>query len=258
MSLSVLSYNVAMFSTFWHTVFYDPIYNGLVFLIDIIPSADVGIAIVVLTILVKLVLFPLSVKAVKTQIVMKQIEPELKELKEKHANDKQQQAKKMMTLYKENDINPFSGILLIFIQLPVIFALYWIFFRGGLPEINTELLYAFIKAPLEVNMIFLGIVDMAGKSFLFAALAGITQYIQIRLTLPPAKERTENATLKEDLARSFQLQMRYVMPIMIFAFAYFISAAIALYWFTSNLFTVGQEIFIRKRVREKAANKVSV
>ena len=238
-----------MFKTIWHTFIYDPIYNGLIYIIDLLPSADVGIAIIIITIIVKFVIFPLSIKAVRTQIIMKRLEPELNELKKKYEKDKQQQAQKMMLLYKENDINPFSGILLIFIQLPIIFALYWIFFRGGLPGINEDLLYSFVNAPREVNMMFVGIVDMAGRSFIFAALAGITQFVQIKLSLPPPKERTNDASLKDDLARSFQLQMRYVMPIMIFAFAYFISAAIALYWFTSNLFTIGQEIFIRKRVR---------
>jgi YidC/Oxa1 family membrane protein insertase len=240
-----------MFSKFWHTFFYDPIYNGLVFILDILPSADVGIAIILITVVVKLVLFPISVKAVRTQIVMKQIEPELNAIKKKYEKNKQEQAQKMMQLYKDKEINPFSGILLLFIQLPVIFALYWIFFKGGLPEVNVDILYSFVGIPAltSESMMFLGIVDMAGKSLFFAVGAGLTQYYQLKLSMPPMQDRKKDASMKEDFARSFQLQMRYMMPVLITLFAYFISAAIALYWLTSNLFTIGQEMVIRKKVR---------
>ena len=100
-------------------------------------------------------------------------------------------------------------------------------------------------------MMFIGLVDMAGKSLLLALGAGIAQYYQISLTLPKIEERKDNASLKEDLARNFQLQMKYMMPVIVFVAAYFISAAVALYWFTSNLFGIGQELVIRKQVKEK-------
>ena len=184
-------------------------------------------------------------------MIMKRIQPELNKLKEKYKDDRQKQAEKMMEIYRENDINPLSGLGLILIQLPLIFALYWIFFKGGLPEINTLILYPFIPVPDLVNMEFIGLVDMAGRSMILAAAAGITQYYQISLTLPKIAEKKDNATLKEDLARSFQLQMKYVMPAFVFMVAYFISAAVALYWLTSNIFAIGQEFVIRKQVKEK-------
>ena len=245
-----------MLSNIFNTFFYNPLYNGLVFLISAVPFADVGIAIILLTVLVKLILFPLSRKAVRTQLVMKKLEPELSVLKEKYKNDKQQQARKVMDLYKEKGVNPFSGILLMFIQIPIIFALYWVFFRGGLPEVNESLLYTFVSVPSTVNMIFLGLINMSGKSVVLAALAGITQYYQIKLTLPPLKNRKDSKdspTLKEDLARSFQLQMRYMLPVFVLVFSYIISAAVALYWLTSNIFAIGQEIVVRKRLSKKDA-----
>jgi len=235
---------------FFNTFFYNPLYNGLIFLIDVVPFADVGLAIIALTVVVKLILFPLSKKAVRTQIIMRAVEPELKKLKEKY-KDKQEQARKVMQFYKEKGINPFSGVLLIFIQIPIILALYWVFFRGGLPEINTDILYSFIQEPKLINMDFLGQINMSGRSLLLAAMAGISQYFQIKYSLPPMKDRTENASLKDDLARSFQLQMRYFLPFFIFIFSYFISAAVALYWVTSNMFAIGQEIIIRRKIKEK-------
>jgi YidC/Oxa1 family membrane protein insertase len=244
-----------MISTIWNTVFFNPIYNGLIFLLDVVPFIDVGIAVILVTVIVKLILFPFSLKMVKTQLAVKALEPEITKLKETHKDDKQEQAKQTMALYKERGVNPFSGFLLILVQIPVIFGLYWVFLRGGLPEINMDILYSFVSAPESINMNFLGLIDVAKKSALLAVFAGTTQYFQIKYSLPPMKARQEGkASLKEDLARSFHIQMRYVMPIIVFAIAYAISAAVALYWTTSNLFAIGQEIYVRKKIKNKQEN----
>ena len=240
-----------MISGLFHTLFYDPIYNGLIFLIDIVPLADVGVAIILITVLVKLILFPISQKAVRTQFIMRELQPQLEKIKEKYAKDKQAQARKTMDLYKEKGINPFSGILLIFIQIPIIFALYWVFFRGGLPEIDLSIRYSFVNEPSQINVDFLGLIPMDGRSVVLAFLAGLSQYFQIKLSLPDLKKRDDNASLKDDFARSFQLQMRYMLPLFIFGFSYFVSAAVALYWFTSNIFAIGQEIFLRGRLAKE-------
>ena len=238
-----------MISEIFNTVFFNPIYNGLIYLLDVVPFMDVGIAVILVTIVVKLILFPFSLKMVKTQLAVKQLEPEIKKLKETHKNDKQEQARQTMALYKEKGVNPFAGFLLILIQIPVIFALYWVFARGGLPEINTDILYSFVPTPNSVNMNFLGLIDVSAKSVILALLAGVTQFFQIKYSLPPMKERAGKSSFKEDLARSFHIQMRYVMPIIVFSVAYAISAAVALYWTTSNLFAIGQEIYVRKKIK---------
>ena len=106
-------------------------------------------------------------------------------------------------------------------------------------------------------MNFLGFIDVSKKSIMFAVLAGATQFFQIKYSLPPMKERTGKASLKEDLARSFHIQMRYVMPIIVFSIAYAISAAVAIYWTTSNLFAIGQEIYVRKKIKNKYEEKLT-
>lgn len=241
-----------MIVDFFSTFIYDPLYNGLVFFISIVPGGDVGLAVILLTIFVKFILFPLSLKAVRTQMVMREIEEPLKELQEKYKEDKQKQAQEIMALYREKGINPFSSILLLFIQIPIIFGLYWVFFKGGLPEIDTELLYSFVQAPSLINMMFLGIIDMGGRDVILALLAGITQYIQAKYSLPEIKPRDEKtASFKDDLARSFQVQIRYVLPVIVFVISYTISAAIALYWTTSNIFSILQEWYVRKNIRKE-------
>lgn len=242
-----------MFSFIWHTIFFDPVYNGLVFFIDVIPGGDVGLAIIATVILVKVALLPLSIKAVKTQKIMKELEPKLKELKEKFKDKREEQAKAMMALYKDAGMNPFASILLLFIQIPFIIALYLAVYRGGgvaLPGINADILFSFIPNPSVVSMQFLGQFDITQKSLILALLAGITQFFSTKLSMAamPLKEKDPDAlpNLKDDFARNMQFQMKYVMPIFIIFIAYSFSATIALYFVVSNLVQIAQELYVRK------------
>lgn len=238
-------------SFIWHTFFFDPVYNALVFFIDVIPLGDVGLAIIATVIVVKLVLLPLSVKAAKTQKILREIEPKLKALKEQYKDNREEQAKAMMAIYNEAGMNPFASILLFFIQIPIVIALYLAVSKGGgvpLPAINVDLLYSFIPNPSSINMNFLGLIDITGKSLILAALAGVAQFFQVKLAMPALPPRDPNAepNLKDDFMRNMQLQMRYVMPVLVFFAAYFISAAIALYFFVSNLVGIAQEIYVKR------------
>jgi len=240
-----------MFTYIWHTLFFDPVYNGLVFFIDVIPGADVGLAIIATVVVVKTILLPLSIKAAKTQRVMREIEPKLKEIRETLKDKRQEQGEAMLKLYREAGISPFASILLIFLQIPIVIALYLSVNTGGgiaLPAINTEILYSFVRIPEFVNMNFLGMLDITGKSLVLAFLAGVTQFFQVKLAMPALPPRDPDAApnFKEDFGRNMQLQMRYVMPVIIFFVAYYISAAIALYFFVSNLVAILQEVYIKK------------
>jgi YidC/Oxa1 family membrane protein insertase len=240
------------------TFVYNPLYNGLIYLADLLPFFDAGLLIILFTILVKLVLYPLSKKAVRTQAVMKLIEPELRAIREKHKDNKQAQALETMKLYKEKGLNPFSSIFLILIQLPIIFALYKIFYSTGfsVSDINADILYSFVKVPEAINTFFLGFIDVTQKSVILAIAAAVSQYFQIKLSVPPAPPKKEGvaSNFQEDFARSMHVQMKYVFPIFILFISYYATAALALYWTTSNLFMIGQELYIRKQLaRERSA-----
>jgi len=238
-------------SNIWHTFFFDPVYNTLVFFIDIFPLGDVGLAIIATVLVVKTVLLPISIKAVKTQKIMREIEPKLKKIKDKHKEDKQAQAQAMMAVYKEAGMNPFASILLIFLQIPIVIALYFAVSSGGgvaLPDINIDLLYSFVAEPISVTMNFLGLVDISERSLLLALAAGVTQYIHVNLSMPklPPKEAGAAPDFKADFMRNMHVQMRYVMPVLITVVAYSISAAIALYFFVSNLTMIAQEFYVKR------------
>ncbi len=240
----------------WNTVFYEPIYNALVFTINNITFGDVGFAIIFITIIVKFILFPLTKKSIKSQILMKRIEPEMKSIKKDFPN-KEEQAKKTFELYKKYGVNPFSGCLVVLLQLPVIFALYYVFYKGL--DLSSGPLYSFIQTPVDVHNNFLGLVDIHSKSIVLAVLAGISQFIQGYLASPikPKTElvkdnkKDEPKTFQEQMADSMQLNIKYFLPIFIAFIAYQISAAVAIYWITSNIFTIAQEWYIRRQLTEK-------
>ena len=198
-----------MISTFFNAVFYQPLYNGLIYLMDTLPFFDAGVIIILFTVLVKLLLFPLSVKATRAQIEMKEIEVDLKKIKEQYP-DKQVQTQKTIELYKEKNINPFAGFIVLLIQLPIIIALYRIFLKSGLPTINTALLYSFVSSPLLIQMNFLGLIDIAGKSVLLAVVAGISTYFQIKYATPvqPVGDAGSKPTMQEDVMKMMQVQMQ--------------------------------------------------
>lgn len=239
-------------SWIYHTLIYTPLYNLLVILFKIAPWADAGIIVIVLTLIVRFILFPLSKKAIVTQVAMQEVGPRIKEIQEKHKDDKETQAKLTLALYKEKGVNPLSGILLLFIQLPIIWALYRIFLYSGIPAINGSLLYSFVHAPSHVSTMFLGLLDITQKSVTLALLAALSSYFQMKIAMSNQKV-PDGKGFGNDLARSMQTQMKYIFPVIVFFISYKISGVVALYWCTTNLFTIAQEIFVRRKLLAKAA-----
>lgn len=239
-----------MISGIFHAVVYDPLYNGLVFLVGIIPTHDMGLAVIALTIVVRIIIYPLSQRAIHTQMAMKKIAPEVEELKKKHKDNREEQGRAIFALYRERDVHPFASFGLLLIQFPVLIALYWVFYAGGFPEVDLTLLYSFVHVPAAVNMEFLGFIDMGERSIILAVLAGVTQLIYSRLSMGPRGSQTvTEATLSNDMAKSFDFQARYVLPVMIGVIGYTITAAAPLYWVTSNLFMIGQEFLAGRRFK---------
>jgi YidC/Oxa1 family membrane protein insertase len=229
----------------FHTYFYTPIYNLLVFLATYIPGGDIGVAIILVTIIVKIILLPLTLGMARTQKAMKKVEPHLKRIKEEHKDDKEKQAREMMALYKEHNIKPFASFILVFIQLPVILALYWVFKNQSLPNIDPSLLYPFLHiTQAYTTTLFLGVVDITQKNIYLAVFAGLLQVVQSIYTVP-LPEKQEGASSADDFNRAMALQMRFILPAVIALVAY-TSGGIALYFITSTVVAIIQEYFIRK------------
>lgn len=237
--------------TFWNNFFYEPLYNALVYIVDLLPGNSLFFAVVILTIIVRFIIAPLSYRTIKTQLKTKKIQPLLSEIK-KNTPDKQEQAKKTMALYKEHGVNPFSGFLLVLVQFPIIIALYLVFRDGGV-EINPDILYSFVQIPEQISFTTLGF-DLAQKSYVLAFLTGFTQFIYLSIASTMKKNTNTNQTDQEKMMAMVGQSMKYMMPVMITVFAYAIGGAVALYWVTSNVFMIIQEIFIQKKLKRKSEN----
>lgn len=232
----------------YNTIIFRPFYNAFVFLIHLFPFFDAGVIVIIFTIIIKIIILPLSIKASKAQIEMKSTEKDLQLIKEKYKDDKAEQSKKTMEYYKERGINPFASIFILIIQFPVLVGLYQVFIKSGLPKIKSSLLYSFFSSLTAVvpNMMFLGLIDISSKSMVLAIIAGITTYFQISHAAASQSQQTGAGT-QGDIAKAMAVQMKYFFPILMTFIAYTISSAVAIYFITSNLFAIGQEIYIKKK-----------
>ncbi|OGI65048.1 hypothetical protein A2647_01350 [Candidatus Nomurabacteria bacterium RIFCSPHIGHO2_01_FULL_40_24b] len=235
-----------MLTNIWDTLLYEPLLNALAFLISIVPGGDVGIAVILLTLLVKIVLFPLSKRSIQSQAKMALLTPEINKIKQS-GKSKEEQAKLTFDLYKKHKTNPFAGCLLVLIQIPIIFALYYVFYKG----INFEsgVLYSFVKVPENMNMVFLGLIDIGGKSLILAILAGISQYFQAHFMPKPATPSGSGNSFAESFSKSMHVQMKYVFPFVVGFISYSVSGAIALYWTVSNIFAVCQQVYMNRKAK---------
>lgn len=234
-----------MLHNLWNFLLYKPLVNILAFLIAVIPGGDVGIAVIILTLIVKAVLYPLSQRSISSQAKMKLLEPEIKKIKDS-GKSKEEQARMTFDLYKKNKTNPFSGCLLVLIQIPIIFALYYSFLKGI--KFDNGVLYSFMHVPENISMNFLGLIDIGQKSLLLAILAGLSQFFQAHY-MPKSVPSSSGgpASFTESFGKSMQMQMKYVFPFIVGFIAYSVSGAVALYWITSNIFTIGQQIRANKK-----------
>lgn len=230
----------------FQTIIILPLTNALVFLTSFLWG-NLGLAVIALTIVVKIILFPFSYSTTKNQIALKKIQPLVDEIKKKYT-DKNEQAKKMMELYKEHKANPLSGCLPILIQIPIIIGLYQVFLKGV--SVDATVLYSFVHAPETLHTFFLGI-NLAEKSMIIALIAGITQYIQLKLSPSFQASKTPSEDPQTLMMENMQKMMLYMLPVMIVFFSAVVPAAVALYWVVINIFTIGQEIYIYKKIHQQ-------
>jgi len=231
-------------SDIFQSFFYQPILNLLVFLYNIFN--DLGLAIIFLTIIIKLILLPLSKKSIKSQKSLQDLQPKIEELKLKYKEDKQGMSVALMALYKENKVNPFSSCLPLLIQLPFFFAIFKVF-RDGFAQNHLELLYPFVKNPEIINTITLGLFDLSNRSIILAVLAGLAQFWQGKLNSISKVEVKSEGSKDESMLTMMNKQMLYVMPVVTVVIGLSFPAGLTLYWFLTTLFTALQQVYLFKK-----------
>lgn len=235
----------------YEKVFLQPILNCLIWLYNIIPGHDVGLAIIILTVILKIILFPFGVKTLQSQKALALLQPKIRELQEKYKNDKQGLARATMELYKQEKVSPFSSCLPLLIQFPFLIALYQAMdqiLRGA----RFDLLYPFIAKPDSINALAFGFLDLSKASIPLAILAAAAQFWQTKMltSAQPPKKYADGASDERALA-SVNKQMTYLMPLMTIFIGAGISSGLVLYWLVTTLLTVAQQWYFFRTPRQK-------
>lgn len=232
---------------FYTTIIWDPLFNGLIALYAVIPGGDFGIAIIALTFVLRLILLPLHIQAKRAQQNLATLQPEVKKIQEKFKSDREGQGRALMDLYATKKVNPFSGCLPLLIQIPILFALFQIFRSGFDPALLTHL-YSFVPNPGTVDPIAFGFLDLSKGNIVLGFFAALTQYVQTKISLPPAPPPSD----KPDFSQILQKQSLYLIPLMLLFFSYSFPAAITLYWTALNVFGILQDTVIARSAKKTA------
>ncbi len=238
----------------FQTIFYQPILNLLVYLYNIVPGSDIGIAIVILTLLIRLILYPLNRKSIQSQKALQDLQPKIEELKKRHADDKQALGKEMMEMYKREKVNPFSSCLPLLIQFPFLIAVFYVF-RDGLSGGSLDLVYSFISKPEMINPISLGFFDLSKPSPILAVLAGAAQFWQAKMMItkrPPKIVQGKSGAKDEDMMAIMNKQMVYFMPAITVFIGLTFPGGLTLYWLLTTVFTALQQLIMFKKKKTDA------
>ncbi len=242
----------------YNTLFYQPIFNLLIWLYNIVPGNDIGIAIILLTIIIRVVLFPLYYQSIRSQRSLQEIQPKVDEVRNRLKDNKEQLSKELMELYKTEKVNPFSSCLPLLIQFPFLIAVYQVF-RHGLNSESFELLYSFVTNPGHINPISLGFIDLGVPSIVLAFLAGAAQFWQAQMMMlrkpPLIKGKEIKGSKDEKMMATMNKQMVYFMPFITVIIGISLPAGLTLYWFVTTLLMALQQLWMFKK-KKKVVDEV--
>lgn len=231
---------------FFRTILYVPFYNLLIYFAWLF-GGSVGWAIVAVTLIVRIILLPSSLKATKAQVKMQALAPKMAELKEKHKGDQKKLNEETMKMYKEEGASPLGSCLPLLIQLPIIFILYRVFLIG-FDESKFEMLYSFIPHPEHLQTFFFGIDLSVPNLWILPITAGALQFILSYMMMAKTPKSTAK---KGDPAQMMTKQMTYIFPVITVFIGRSLPAALALYWIITTLFSIVQQVYVNKTIKSE-------
>lgn len=237
-----------MFSLIYK-IFYLPLFNVFFvlffFIYDYLAFSDFGITIIVLTLTIRILLYPVFHKGMYHQTAIQRLQPKIKDIQDRHKGDMQKQSEALWELYREHKVNPLSGFLFILIQLPVFIAMYGLI--SGIATNATLPLYGFVSKHPNINETFLGLINMHERAIILIAVASILQFIQGQYSLSQGsisekKDKNKELSTQEQVGRN----MVYIMPAMTAFILWNLPSAFALYWTATAVFSIMQQYLINK------------
>lgn len=260
-----------------------PIFNLLMGLYAVVPGGDFGVAIIIFTIIVRFLLYPLTRSMLHQSKAMRKLQPELARIKKQSKGNRQAESMAMMELYKKHGVSPFRSIGILLIQLPIFIALFQVIqiFTTQRDKIE-QFTYGFLQSvgpikeliadPSSFNETFLGIVDLTKTAFsdsgvdiflvALAVVAGVTQYIMSKQTMPKAKNQRRIRDIMAEAAEGKQAdqsemnalvmqRMSKVLPFFMFFVMISVPGALALYYAVSNIVAVAQQAYLLRQDEEE-------
>lgn len=226
------------------TILVNPLFNVLLLTYAILPGHDFGLAIIIITVLIRLAMWPLVKKQLHHQKIMKELQPEIAKIKKQASGDRQKESQMMVELFKEKEVNPFASLGLALLQFPILIALFFVFREIVVGNNIGGVAYSFVSSlgpvkdiianPDSFDPTLFGLVHMGEPSIVLALLAGLAQYAQ-------ARQLTPRNTEKAGFAANIGFNMTLIFPILTVAIAARLPSALALYWFTSSVIAVIQQ-----------------
>lgn len=227
----------------YHAVISTPLLNILVGLYDTVAFKDLGLAIAGLTIIVRLAFYPLFQRGLEQQTKMQELQPRIKEIQKQHKGNPEAHSKALLDLYKQENFNPFSGLLMMLVQIPILIALYHLFL--GLFDADAlASLYSFIPNPGSLNGMSLGLIDLAKPFLPLVIVTAVLQFFQTRMAL--------GSMQSSDAAQRMTAQiMGFVAPVITLVIFSRLPAAVSVYWLVSTVFSLGQQYVVIRQRRQK-------
>ena len=233
----------------FETLLIKPLYNGFVALVGVMPQGDMGLAIIALTLIMRAVLYPVFTASLRTQMGLQAAQGELEAVNEKYKKNPEERMRKTRELFAKYNIRPLMGFAAIFVQFAVFIALYFALFREGFPNIDQNLLYAFVNTPTTISTNFFGLVDLLeSRNALLALVVALTQYVTVRFTISRTNATTTVSGERAAAQRMQQNMLLYAMPVLMGVVSFFFPSAFGLYLAVGNLISLGQEWLIRKHL----------
>lgn len=241
----------------WTTIVVQPLYNLLVGLYNVLWG-DLGLAIIALTFIIRIVLYPLAKQALASQVAMQAIQPKMKELQERHKGDREALARATMQLYREQKVNPLSSCFPVLIQLPFLLGIYYAL-QAAVKGESFHLLYPFVEHPGKLHDLAFGFLPIGTPSIVLAVVAGAAQYWVTRMLMaqrpPPVAAKAGGKD--EDMMAMVNKQMLYMMPIMTVVIGATLPAGLTLYWFIATVFQGVQQKMMFKKQRSEVGYQKS-
>lgn len=254
----------------WREGLYKPIYNALIYATSVLPGHSLALAIILITLIIRTILLVPSQHAMRSQRRLQEIQPKIEAVKKKYAGNQEKVAMETMKIWQENKVNPMGSCLPLLVQFPILIALFYTI-KDGLNPDKVVLLYEFQRdfSIAAIDTKFLGYFDLTKIDiYFFPIVVGLLQFTQMKLAFHRKKKKDEpkkekkpaKKGAKQDLSADMEKankMMAYFMPIMIAFFTASVPSGVGLYWGTSTLYGIIQQIFVNKE-KKKNEPKVKV